>query len=77
MAPQSNLRSAGNDKLEMDDADLLPDEATEELARSGSVPFKPQIVWLNVYWYALLHAMAIYGFYLGMFEAHWRTIGIG
>jgi hypothetical protein len=76
MAP--NNSGGRGDPLDIEDVDLVPDEATMKLAEEEpSDDFKPEIVWFNVYWYAMLHLCAIYGLYLGLFQANWATISVG
>lgn len=35
------------------------------------------ILWMNVFWFILLHVGALYGAYLSIFEASWKTFLFG
>jgi hypothetical protein len=74
MAPNANKVDA----VLREDVDLVPDEETQRLTEDPSqAEYKAEIVWPNVYWYTFLHLSAIYGLYLGIFQAKWATVAVG
>ncbi|CAG0924542.1 unnamed protein product [Notodromas monacha] len=76
MAPNNTQRK---EALDVEELDILPDEVDPGKASTAEEKvddFKPELVWLNVYWYTSLHLMALYGIYLGTFYAKWPTIAL-